>query len=831
MVDGMHRKIAHSLCLVCLAAQLVQAEPGSQAEYLEEIETPSEGGDARDENDAALAQTAVVAGLDGASRRRIEEIVVTARKRSELLEETPISVTALSETALRDSNITRLNQITELVPNLQFDEAAGTSTTARVFIRGIGINDTIMTNQPGVGIYIDGVYMARSQGSVLDVVDVAQLEVLRGPQGTLFGKNTAGGAINITTVKPQEQLGGWVQVRPGNFGSLDARLVLDLPIDIGWLKDKLYSRFSFASLYHEGYQYNATRDTYWSDQNTLAFQGALRFLPTDDITIDIQGNYSRNRAKPRGGNCFLIRETDTGGLVPGFFDNCRESEAAEELVFYSDVAGVSDLESYGVWATIEWDLSDLGLGGDLSLKSITAWREQRDRTRRDFDMTASGMIRINIDGGPLVLDGEPFSSQQISQELQALGRNFDGALSWVGGFYYLGDKAHEVSGTDALYSLPFSLPGSASVADRRVDNYTLAVFGQATWNLTDWLATTGGVRWTLDHQGYSMLNWNVADVTETKEEAAGHPIPSEDITQNSRDTEDFAAWTPMVGVAMTLPEDLAPAGLDHLMGYFTWARGFKGGGFNARAGSGFPVNEPLPTFDPEHVNSFEVGIKSVWAERTFTANASFFVAAYEDMQVLTLQSRECEPGSEPGCIIVLPINANAAQATTRGAEFEFMARPLEGLALTWNVGLLDARFNEYQSTNQIDDSPLDRSGERFTNVPQFTTFLALQYSLPVDLAGPIWMRGWITPRIEWYYRSSIDLVGPEITSGDQPGVGLLNARLAWDFLDDQAQVALWARNLTDEIFGTDAIPVGPLGFNSIFYSPPRTWGAELSYRF
>ena len=812
------------------------AQPAAPSEFLEEIETRQAGGGAEDEADAIGAQAEVapdqpVAGLNDASRNRIEEIVVTARKRSELLEETPISVTALGETALRESNITTLNEITELVPNLQFDQAAGTSSTARVFIRGIGINDTIMTNQPGVGIYVDGVYMARSQGSVLDVVDIAQLEVLRGPQGTLFGKNTAGGAINITTVKPQEELGGWVQVRPGNYGRVDTRAVLDVPIDLGWFKEKLFTRVSFASLFHQGYQYNATRDTYWSDQNTVAVQGSVRFLPTDNVTIDIQGNYSRNHAKPRGGHCILQRETGTAGLVPGFYDNCRESEAADRLTFYSDVWGISDLESYGVWGTIEWDLSHLGVGDSLALKSITAWREQQDRTRRDFDMSASGMIRINIAGGPRVLDGEGFNSSQISHEQQVIGSAFDESLNWVGGIYYLRDKAHEVSGTDALYGAPFFVLGAASAADRRVDNYTVAVFGQATWDATDWLAATAGLRWTLDHQGYAMLNWNLADPNTTKAETGGGPGPNDDITQNSDDTENFAAWTPMASIAATLPDDLKPGYLDHLMGYFTYAKGFKGGGFNARAGTGFPPDEPLPTFEPEHVNSFEVGFKTIWLDRMLTANASFFVAAYQDMQVLTLRSFPCEEPAEPGCINILPLNDNAADATTRGAEFEFMARPIDGLAFTWNVGLLDARFSNYASTSLIDDSPLDRSGETFNNVPSFTTFLALQYSVPVDLGQGSQLNGWITPRVEWYYRSSIHLIGPEIESAHQPGVGLLNARLSWDFLNDQAQVALWARNLTNEIYATDAISVAPLGFNSLFYSPPRTFGAELSWRF
>ena len=816
----------------------VLAQQESPAEYIESIETETDGGGAADEADAAVAQADVpqdesVVGLDNEERQQIEQIVVTARKRAELLEETPISVTAIGENALRESNITRLNQITELVPNLQFDSDGGTSNTARVFIRGVGIDDTIMTNQPGVGIYVDGVYMARSQGSVLDVVDVAQIEVLRGPQGTLFGKNTAGGAINITTVKPQQEFGGWVQVRPGNYGRIDTRLVLDVPIDIGWFEDKLFTRFSFASLYNDGYQYNAARDVYWSNQNTLAFQGAVRFLPTDDIVVDVSGNYSRSHAKPLGGHCFLIDENNpTAGLVDGFIDNCRKSEESDLQTFYSDLPGLADLESYGVWATIEWDLSDLGWTEELSLKSITAWRQQQDRTQRDFDLTDSGMIEISMTDGPLVIDGKPFRSRQISQELQAIGSSFDGRLSWVGGFYYLLDQADELSGTNAIYGAPIFLPGSASVADRVLDNYTVAAFGQGTWDITDWLSATAGIRWTLDHQGYKLLNWNLADRDQTKAETQSRPTPADQITADSDATADFSEWTPMASVAATLPEDLRPDGLDHLMGYFTYAKGFKGGGFNARAGSGFPVDEPLPTFEPEYVNSFEIGLKSAWLDRRLTANLSLFFVDYRQMQVLTLVSYDCATEEDPGCIVVLPINDNAADSSVTGAEFEFMALPIDGLQLTWNFGILNNAYNDYETTNQIDSTiELNRAGQTFNNVPRFNTFIAAQYSMPIDIGSNDMLSGWLTPRIEWYYRSAIHLTAPEIKSGNQPGVGVLNGRLSYDFWNDQAQIALWGRNLTNQIYGTAAIPVGVLGFNSILYSPPRTFGAELSYRF
>ena len=816
--------------LVIALALLEPTATGAQVstnEAVRAIETEAATGGAADEADAAVAQAAVpaaevVPGLESGGRARIEEIVVSARRRAELLEETPVSVTAIGESAIRESTITRINQITQLAPNLQFDTAAGTSTTARVFIRGVGINDTIMTNQPGVGIYIDGVYMARAAGSVLDVVDFAQIEVLRGPQGTLFGKNTAGGAINITTVKPSEEVSGWALVRPGNLGRIDSRAVLNLPL----YEDKVLSRFAFASLANRGYTFNEFRDEYWSNQNSLNFQGALRFQLVDDLLIDVAGNYTKNHARPRGSNCFLLREVPTQSLLPGFVDNCKKAQAAAPEVFFNDVHGIQDLEAYGVWGTIQYDVGPFGPVDELTLKSITAWRKQVDATRRDFDGTQSGGLAINIAGGPYQLDGEPFESEQLSQEVQVNGHAFDDRLSWVSGFYYLEDTAREISGTEVFYELPNFLPGSSSVADREVDNYTIGVFGQATYDVFDWMGLTAGVRWTKDSQGYRIFNYEVTGLDVPK----GTPVLPDQITQDTDDREDFEAWTPMGSISLTLPEEHQPSHLDHLLGYFTYSTGFKGGGFNARTGSGFPPDTPPPTFEPEHVRSYEIGFKTIWLDRSLTANLSLFQADYDDQQVLTLVSVPCATPEDPTCIMILPINDNAASSTVRGLEFEALALPVDGLQLSWNVGVLHSKYNEFLTTSQLDDSPIDRAGESFNNVPEFTTFLASQYSFPIEQQVP-WLTGWLTPRFEAYYRSAVHINGPELVSSQQPGVWLLNARLSYDFWDDRAQLALWGRNLSDQRYKTDSIPVAPLGFDTVYYAVGRTWGAEMSYAF
>ena len=224
--------------------------PAAGVQYLESIE---EGESAAPTADAVDAQAAALEGGDtaGLSRRtgiRVEEIVVRARKRDELLEDTPVSVTALSEDTLREAGVVRLDQIQELVPNLQF-QTSNNGLAAQVFIRGVGTSTAEIAFDAGVGIYVDGVFLPRAAGSVLDTVDVAQIEVLRGPQGTLFGKNTVGGALNITTVKPQQEAGASVLLRPGNLGTFDSRLSLDIPIDIGWFEAVSYTHLTLPTIY------------------------------------------------------------------------------------------------------------------------------------------------------------------------------------------------------------------------------------------------------------------------------------------------------------------------------------------------------------------------------------------------------------------------------------------------------------------------------------------------------------------------------------------------------------------------------------------------------
>jgi iron complex outermembrane receptor protein len=734
---------------------------------------------------------------------QVEEIVVTARRRAEMLEDTPISVTALGEATLREAGVTRLDEIQTLVPNLQFLPGTDNQAT-NIIIRGVGTSvPGVVSFDPGVGIYVDGILLPRAQGQLIDLIDAQQVEVLRGPQGTLFGKNTVGGAINMTTVKPTEDLEAFALVRPGNQESLFTRAILNIPVRLGWFEDKLFTRFAMSSTNSDGYVWNQGQDTFYGDRNSIGFLQSVRFLPIEDLTIDVSGTWSRDHNHGRGGQCVFVQETALGSILPGYYDACRRSRP---FSVSTNESQISDLTSYGVWGTIAYDVGALGLLDGLVVKSISSWRRQRQRARLDFDATEFPAIKTSDVGGSPT-DGFPSQAKQVSTELQLNGNAWDGRIDFVAGAFGFWEDASDPQ----TLTLAPGFIGLVNLNLRESDNQDWALYGQATAAVTEWLSLTAGVRYTEEETGIHAVN---SDPTQPDQP------PSTDLSSSAR----FSAWTPMASVAVTLPSDwLEPAGVDHLMTYFTYSQGFRGGGFDGTLNPNISSLEP---FAPEFLDSFEWGAKTIALEQRATLNVSVFYVDYRDIQVSSIQD---DPDSPTGFIFT---TQNAAKATTHGAEIELLALPIDGLQMNGSVGLLYSEYDEFIGVNNVTGDPIDRAGQRFSGVPELQTHVAVQYSHAVDLGDSGWLEGWVTPRVEWYYQSSMFLLGPEVPEATQRGYNLLHARLSYDFFDDRAQVALWAKNLTDTAYFDFALPsVSSFGTANRFFAQDRTYGAELSYRF
>lgn len=621
-------------CVMMIAsAAVAQPVDGTEApaEYQRGVVQPDDPSGTTDEIDAAEAQyDAAQAGDDtGLTRRatgQVEEIVVSARKRAEALEDTPVAVTAVTAGTLREAGVYRVDQVTELVPNLQFQDSIQ-GNLAQFAIRGVGTGNPDIQFDPGVALYLDGVFLPRASGSLLSVVDVQQIEVLRGPQGTLFGKNSVGGAINITTVKPQHELEGFAMVRPSNFNGLDAEVMLNVPI----VEDFLLSRVAFFSAQRDGYVYDSFRDELYSDRNELAFIGSLRMFATDDITLDLTGMWSRSQTRGRAGQCIDVRGPDSGdeaplaGLYADMFPECRETTLFENT---ANIAGMSDIKSYGTWGVMNWDVGDAWEIEDLAVKAQGSWNQQIPRTRFDVDNTSKDVVYLSTaggeDGGVSKFDGAPGFQQQVAGELQVNGAAFDGRLVFVTGLFAQWESMTDDRATSVGPPLTRL---TRNVAEN--SNWTWAPYLQATANFTDWLSLTGGIRYTQDNKSLTLSQFQYAP-------GPGRPLAEE--IQFPRESQLFTAWTPMGSIASTVPLDLLPDWTDHFMAYFTYAQGFKGGGFNALAGPRQQegTSALAASFDPETLDNFELGFKGIFWENKLTVNTAFFIGKYDDIQKVSV---------------------------------------------------------------------------------------------------------------------------------------------------------------------------------------------------
>lgn len=737
----------------------------------------------------------------------LEETIVHARRRAELLEETPVSLTVLTGELLRVTGTERLDEIQGLVPNLSIF-TTGDNQSASIVIRGVGNFPLIYFDQ-GVGLYVDGVYLARSAGSILDIVDVDQIEVLRGPQGTLFGKNTVGGAVNVTTVRPQPRLEASGMLRGGSYGTLDSRVTLNAPIRIGGLQDELTARVTFASFQEAGYTYNTFRREYQSDQDSLNFLGTVQYAPNDDLVLRVTGTWGDNHAHGLGGRCIYVRTPPPFVPVPpGYQQACDASSAYR---FNSDTHRIASMESAGTWGILEWALPRPDVLDRLALKLTSSWRQQTPRVRDDGDMTEYFVAQVSGTGGSGVFDGQPGYQRQIQQELQIEGVGFDDRLAFVGGFFGYWEKADTENGVIIAPYTPFESLGT-NLRSTSIDNWDWAPFLQGTAKLMSHLSLTAGFRFTSEKKELSRL------VQRPLEQD-----PNRRIALDFNGRKEFSAWTPMVTLATTAPDEwVKPASIDSLMGYFTYSQGFRGGGFNGGVSSPDPAL--LQPFSPEYVDSFEIGFKTLAFANRASLNVSFFLANRSDQQVSQALSQGVLP---------VTVTTNAASSTSKGFEIEMQANPVLGLAMVGSVGYLDAYYDQFDlAINADTGASTDRSGQQLPFVPRWQTHVGIQYAMEGPPLNPTWLRGIFTPRIDWSWQSQVINWGPEVKDLVQSSYSLLNARLGYMFDDGHSELAFWAKNLANVEYFRDSLAQA-FAFGTVirYYEPPRTFGGEFTYRF
>uniref|UniRef100_B0SXU3 TonB-dependent receptor n=1 Tax=Caulobacter sp. (strain K31) TaxID=366602 RepID=B0SXU3_CAUSK len=722
---------------------------------------------------------------------QIEEVVVTARRREERLQDAPVAVTALSGDALQARGVESVDQIARFAPSIRFDGAAalsGGNYNATVFIRGVGQNDFAIFSDPGVGVYVDGVYYARSIGGTMDAFDVSRIEVLRGPQGTLFGKNTIGGAVVISTAQPGDAFGGQIEGTVGSLNRRDLKGHVDIP-----LSDKAAVRLSAARLTRDGYGKRLLTGEDLGDRNATAARAQLRWEASDAVIVELSADYTRAREHSAPQKLLVI------GAVPGFavgpfmgnFNTyiapglgITAPNGAKTLntsfltddpyTTYGTGPNVNDLDLWGTSATVNWDL------GGVTFKSISAVRGLKATFARDGDNT------------PFTFR-ETFNHDvqaQYSQEFQFSGQSFDDRLTWVTGAYVFQER-----GTDSGYAkLALGLAPGASpppyspsaAVYTKVTSTTYALFAQGSYSLTDRLSATVGARVNRDDKDYVLDHRRIRD--------------GGIIAQLSRGGS-WDSFTPKLGLEFKATPDV--------LLYVSAGKGFKSGGFNAR-----PLNDAteVTEYQPETLLTYELGAKTAWFNRRLILNLAGYFSDYQDIQVTVNQT---------------PRNfvANAAAGEVKGVELELQARPTANWSFNLGAGYMDAKYTKVGSGLAAGQVLPITLATHFVKAPEWTANGGIEYSRELSVGGRL------LARVDWTHYSTVynDVANdPDLT---QPAYDLFGARIAYTSANQLWQAALFGSNLSDERYKVSGNASSGFGLKEASYGRPREWGLSVNRKF
>jgi iron complex outermembrane receptor protein len=751
------------------------------------------------------------------------EIVVTARRREESLQETPIAVSAFSADTLAARQITQTSDLEQITPNLQFKSAgqlSGNTAATVVFIRGVGQLDPTAAVDPGVGIYLDEVYMGRAVGGAIDFGDIDSVQVLRGPQGTLFGRNTIGGAILIRTKEPViGEFSGNARARVGSDNLYEGFAALNVP-----LGQTAAARVSGGFRKRDGYVRRAYDNLDLGDDNSYTLNGALLWEPSSDIRVNIRADYT-NRDEhgapfvfaginehapvaaivsvaagcPGATMPFVIPPSDPRFGAPNVptIDDPRcanDYQAKGDFVNGGTAPVTSTSKVWGVSGTAEANLS-----AALKLKSITAYRSTKSHGIRDADNTPFTMITTDVGA----------HSDQFSEELQ-LQYNA-GIVSAIVGGYYFNEKTTERATVPLAFppsppvinSLLAGGPGSRDLQVSDLETDSLAGFGELSITPIDGLELSGGLRYTRDKKTFTGTVLNLFPATSPDPD----PLPTLAIPEGGplyiyhRPFNDtFSALTGSASIRYSWS--------DHVSTYVSYARSFKSGGFNTRYNAPPPGNVPVP-FDQETVNSYEIGAKFDLGD--FRLNTAAFLADYDNMQLIFRQG-------------VVPLLFNAGKARFKGVEAELSYHSPSGFMFDASASTLDAKILSIVSIPGASATVGPNDDLPFT--PSFQGNFGVAYEFPLndDLT--------LTPRFDGSYTAKITFITGSVPEIEQPGYFVGNATLTLAKQNKRWKLTAGVINVFDErylIQGNASLET--LGYAEKIYARPRNWFVQLSAEF
>lgn len=771
----------------------------------------------------------------------LEEVVVVARKREESLQETPVAVTAMNAEALKEANIRDLGDLTRVVPGL--DTRSGDKYAA-FSIRGIGSRGgKSVATDPAVGVYVDGIFIPRSDSQLVDVVAMQNIQVLRGPQGTLFGKNTAGGAILLTTVKPGDELAGEVGMDVGNLDRFNVNGNVDVPIT-----DALSMRFTVDSRNRDGYMDDVNNGRDYGDEDKIAYAAQTRWFASDELTADFLLFYSEQKENSAPQTCRVADNSTPlqGFIAPGdertLLPACQQSwELAKDNKVEMDDKGLDwEVETTMAGLTLEWE-RDIGtfksISGYLHQEDINNWRDQ-DATSL-FSLTNLSLVKDQFKANGLDVDED---RDFYTQEFQFIGNTFDDQLNYTLGLFYSKEEINNNPGGNMLSPAGFlGIPGAEDIVTvlppdlagfrtsnlTDFDNETWAAFAQGTWHFNDTLSLTLGGRYGEETKKAEQNNYVTAEESPgmiTREEFDAlqgtiHEVIAAPGVEFIKGDDDWSKFTPSATLSYVADDHfLDTSGLDSFMIYSTWSQGFKAGGFVV-------FDNELQTFDPEEVTNIEVGIKLDALDQRLRTNLAIYSMDYDDMQI-TVTRQISELNTAPSL-------ANAGKATVQGVELEVSFLPTPNWFFQATANFIDAEYDEFDDLVRDPISgnfvPIDRKDEDFAYLPEQSFSWIAQYTLDTDM-------GEFSGRVSGTYKDDIYIGlegGADVSDFDTlDGYTLWNTRLNWRAPEGNIEVALYVDNLADkEYFGTGNLQYGAQGTQTLVKGIERTYGVQATYRF
>jgi iron complex outermembrane receptor protein len=710
---------------------------------------------------AAVAQ-------DEEETARLEEVVVTARRREESLQEVPVAVTAVSGTELQNQAAADISDLQGKVPNLTVYAGRNQSSTLTAFMRGIGQADPLWGVDPGVGLYLDDVYIARPQGALLSIVDVGQIEVLRGPQGTLYGKNTIGGAIKYVTKPISEEFEGYVSATVGEYSTQEIRARVS-----GALGEGVRAKLGVASLQRDGWGENLFLDRDVSDKDTTVFMAGIEVDLNQDWMLRASADYTEDDAEPKG-----YKRLEPNPLCGLFAIECPILDSRYDVEAGHDPENSAENQGFSV-------IIDGPLNDQWRFKSITAYREGESVNNIDFDTTPAPITDVFAD----------YDDEQFSQEFQF---SYDSGDRWdaVLGLYYFDGEAGGLVRNIFLGSI-------FGTTDGRTYTESYSVFGEANYQATDRLTLTIGGRYTDEEKRGVAFNAGYADATFST-------VTS--VTADYDLTEDFPAFLPRLGLKYQFNDDV--------MGYVSASRGYKSGGFNVRS-QALVFGQPEQPFDDEQLDMYEVGLKSTLADGQFLFNAAVYYGDYSDVQISTFTEYDSDGDGQDDAFYGAFTNGSSADLSGFEIESAFNPAGAPWLSLTANISYLDADAEVVDENNDgLPDTQV------ITNAPEWTG--ALQANVDFDVRGGS-IQGYLG--VNYRDDSTLTNEGGGTVPLTQEAHEIWNAGIAYLPTSGQWRAAVNVRNLGDEKYLQTGYNIPVLGIKTGSFGPPETITASFDYNF